>query len=52
MDISEILKENERRNALILSEFDPEKGFGSTGERFEFDVEGIGRLMLPVSMRE
>lgn len=50
-EITRLLEENRRRNNEINREFDPVSGFGSTGERFEFDVKGLDRAWLPESMR-
>lgn len=50
-EITRLLEENRRRNNEINREFDPVSGFGSTGERFEFDIKGLDRVWLPVSMR-
>lgn len=51
-EITQLLEENRRRNEEINREFDPVSGLGSTGERFEFDVEGLDKAWLPVSMRD
>ncbi|MDE7393676.1 MAG: terminase, partial [Muribaculaceae bacterium] len=51
--ISEILAENNRRQAIINAPFDPISGLGSVGERFEAVIPDfvIPRQWLPLSMK-
>lgn len=50
--VSEILKENERRKAIINAPFNPVTGLGSLGKRALFEVEDfpIHRQWIPVQM--
>lgn len=52
-EVSDILRENARRNDTNNAPFNPVTGFGSVGERFEFALPDfpIRRQFLPVAMR-
>ena len=52
MKISEIVNENNRRNALLLNDYDPIAGRGSCGERVLRQVPGVGEVNLPLAMVE
>jgi hypothetical protein len=47
-----ILIENEKRNALLFSPYDPELGIGSPIERFPLPVTDSMTLYLPKSMKD
>lgn len=52
-DYVALFQENERRNALLFQEYDPERGLNSPIERFEFSIHPSAPvLFLPLSMRE
>ena len=50
--VQDIIKENDRRNAVIYAKFDPISGYGSVGERKEVHIEDfpIQKQWLPVEM--
>lgn len=52
MKITDLVNENNRRNALLRDDYDPIVGRGACGQRVWRNVPGVGKVHLPIAMAE